>query len=222
MMSRTKCLIFILVALFSLPVAAQSKKAPKSKTPKADKAYNMASYAKAIELYKKSYAKHKSKNDKAATAFKAGQSYIKLSNWKEALNWYEKSVNDGNKDPNATWMYAECLRANGRYDEAIAKYNAYKEMAPEDTRTAKAIESCTTAQGWKDKPTRAVVENAGVLNSKYYDFAPARSNNEKGVFFTSSRMEATGNSNDGWYGEKFFDLFTSVLDSGRKVALSRS
>ncbi|MFM8917969.1 MAG: hypothetical protein ACKOGP_09535, partial [Bacteroidota bacterium] len=79
MMSRTKCLIFILVALFSLPVAAQSKKAPKSKTPKADKAYNMASYAKAIELYKKSYAKHKSKNDKAATAFKAGQSYIKLS-----------------------------------------------------------------------------------------------------------------------------------------------
>ncbi|MEY3344213.1 MAG: hypothetical protein RL090_1897 [Bacteroidota bacterium] len=216
MMSRTKCLIFILVALFSLPVVAQSKKAPKSKTPKADKAYNMANYAKAIELYKKSYAKHKSKNDKAATAYKTGQSYMKLSNWKEALNWYEKSVNDGNKDPNAMWMYAECLRANGRYDEAIAKFNAYKEMAPEDSRTEAAIASCKTAQGWKDKPTRAVIENAGALNSKYYDFAPARSNNEKGVFFTSSRMESTGNSNDGWYGEKFFDLFSSAMDNNGK------
>ncbi|MFN5324531.1 MAG: OmpA family protein [Bacteroidota bacterium] len=216
MMSRIKCLIFILVALFALPVAAQNKKAPKSKTRKADKAYNMANYAKAIELYKKSYAKHKSKNDKAATAYKTGQSYLKLSNWKEALNWFEKSVNDGNKDPNATWMYAECLRANGRYDEAIAKYNAYKEMAPEDTRTAGAIAACTTAQGWKDKPTRAVVENAGVLNSKYYDFAPTQSNNEKGVFFTSSRMESTGNTNDGWYGEKFFDLFTSSMDNNGK------
>jgi peptidoglycan-associated lipoprotein len=216
MMSRTKCLIFILVALFSLPVAAQNKKAPKSKTPKADKAYNMANYAKAIELYKKCYAKHKSKNDLAATAFKTGQCYMKLSNWKESLNWFEKSVNDGNKDPQAMWMYAECLRANGRYDEAIAKYNAYREMAPEDARTAKAIEACTTAQGWKDKPTRAVVENAGVLNSKYYDFAPTRSNNEKGVFFTSSRMEATGNNNDGWYGEKFFDLFTSSMDNNGK------
>ena len=64
-MSRTKCLIFTLVTLFALPVAAQKGKAPKSKTPKADKAYQMASYAKAIELYKKSYAKQKSEIGRA-------------------------------------------------------------------------------------------------------------------------------------------------------------
>jgi peptidoglycan-associated lipoprotein len=37
-----------------------------------------------------------------------------------------------------------------------------------------------------------------------------------GLFFTSSRMEATGGSNDGWYGEKFFDLFTTSMDNNSK------
>jgi peptidoglycan-associated lipoprotein len=216
MMSRTKCLIFLLVTLLSLPAIAQKAKPAKSKTPKADKAYNQANYSRAVELYKKCYTKHKSKNDKAATAFKAGESYRMMGNWKEAANWYEKSVNDGNKDPEALWNYAEGLQATGKYDEAIARYNTYKELNPDDKRTAKAIEACKTAQAWKDKPTRAVVENMTVLNSKYFDFSPARSNVPNGLFFTSSRMESTGNSNDGWYGEKFFDLFTSAMDNNGK------
>jgi len=102
MMSRTKCLIFLLVTLLSLPVVAQKAKTPKSKTPKADKAYNQANYSRAVELYKKCYTKHKKSADKATTAFKVGESYRMVSNWKEAANWYEKSVNDGNKDPMAT------------------------------------------------------------------------------------------------------------------------
>ena len=94
-----------------------------------------------------------------------------MANWKEASGWYEKSVNDGNKDPMATLRYAQGLQTNGRYDEAIAQYNAYKGLVPEDNRTDGAIEDCKTAQGWKDKPTRAVVENASALNSKYFDFS---------------------------------------------------
>ncbi len=216
MMSRTKCLIFLLATLLTLPVVAQKAKTPKSKTQKADNAYNQANYSKAMELYKKSYAKQKNKSDKAVTAFKLGETYRIVSNWKEALGWYEKSVNDGSKDPMATWRYAEALKANGRYDEAIAQYNAYKTLVPEDTRTDAAIQSATEAQAWKDKPTRAVVENVGALNTKYFDFTPARSNTPNGIFFTSSRMEATGSNNDGWYGEKFFDLFAAAMDNNNK------
>jgi len=216
MMSRTKCLIFLLVTLLSLPVVAQQAKTPKSKTPKADAAFNQANYSKAMELYKKGYTKQKSSKNKAEIAYKLGETYRMTSNWKEAQGWYEKAVNDGNKDPMATWRYAEALKNNGRYDEAIAQFNAYKALAPDDTRTDAAIAAATTAQGWKDKPTRNVVENASALNTKYYDFAPSRSNNPTGMFFTSSRMEATGNTNDGWYGEKFFDLFTSAMDNNGK------
>lgn len=216
MMSRTKCLIFLLVTLLWMPVLAQKAKTPKSKTPKADKAFNQANYASAIEQYKKCYAKHKNKSDKASTAFKLGESYRILSNWKEANGWYEKSVNDGNKDPMSNWRYAESLKANGRYDEAIAQYNVYKGLVPDDNRTDAAIQSATIAQGWKDKPTRAVVENASALNTKYFDFSPSKSNSPNGMFFTSSRMEATGGKNDGWYGEKFFDLFTTAMDNNGK------
>ncbi len=216
MMSRTKCLIFLLVTLLSLPVVAQKAKTPKSKTQKADNAYNQANYAKAIELYKKAYGKQKNKSDKAVTAYKLGETYRTVSNWKEAAGWYEKAVNDGNKDPNATLRYAQALKANGRYDEAIAQYNAYKVLVPDDATVDPAIQACTMAQGWKDKPTRAVVENIGALNTKYFDFSPVRSNTPNGIFFTSSRMEATGGNNDGWYGEKFFDLFTASLDNNGK------
>ncbi len=216
MMSRTKCLIFLLVTLLSLPVVAQKAKTPKSKTQKADNAYNQANYAKAIELYKKRYAKQKNKKDKAVTAYKLGETYRVISNWKEASGWYEKAVNDGNKDPMATLRYAQALKSTGRYDEAIAQYNAYKLLVPDDTTVDAAIQSCTEAQGWKDKPTRAVVENVGALNSKYFDFSPSRSNTPNGVFFTSSRMEASGSNTDGWYGEKFFDLFTAALDNNSK------
>lgn len=215
-MSRTKCLIFLLATLLTLPAVAQKSKATKSKTPKADNAFNQANYAGAIELYKKSYTKQKSKVDKAVTAFKTGESYRMMANWKEAAGWYEKSVNDGNKDPMATLRYAQGLQTNGRYDEATAQYNAYKGLVPEDNRTDGAIEACRTAQGWKDKPTRAVVENASALNSKYFDFSPASANTPNGLFFSSSRMEATGNKNDGWYGEKFFDLFTAAMDNNGK------
>ncbi|MBL0342364.1 MAG: OmpA family protein [Bacteroidetes bacterium] len=199
-----------------MPVFAQKAKSPKSKTPKADNAYNQANYYKATELYKKCYSKHKNKSDKAVTAFKLGESYRMVSNWKEASGWYEKAVNDGNKDPMATLRYAEALKSTGRYDESIAQYNAYKVLVPDDNRIDAAIQASTAAQGWKDKPTRAVVENASALNTKYFDFSPAKSNSPNGMFFTSSRMEATGGSNDGWYGEKFFDLFTTAMDNNGK------
>ena len=216
MMSRTKCLIFLLATLLTLPGVAQKAKTPKSKTQKADNAYNQANYSKAMELYKKSYAKQKNKSDKAVTAYKLGETYRVISNWKEAVGWYEKAVNDGNKDPMANWRYAEALKANGRYDEAIAQYNAYKALVPDDTRTDGAIQAATEAQAWKDKPTRAVVENVGALNTKYLISLLPGQILPNGIFFTSSRMEATGSNNDGWYGEKFFDLFAAAMDNNNK------
>ncbi|MBK7389485.1 MAG: hypothetical protein IPI23_10600 [Bacteroidetes bacterium] len=64
MMSRTKCLIFLLVTLLSLPVVAQKGQSTKKQTPKADNAYNQANYIRATELYKKCYAKQKSAPEK--------------------------------------------------------------------------------------------------------------------------------------------------------------
>jgi peptidoglycan-associated lipoprotein len=212
---RFYCLILLVTGFLTLPAAAQNK-TTKSKTAKADAAYDVGNYYRANELYKKKYAKAKKDPLKAEIAFHLGQSYSKTNNYEEALNWYEKSVNDGNKNPEATWKYAKALANNGRYDDAIVQYTEYKAMAPDDPNTAGEIENCNQAKEWKENPTRAVIENLGALNTKYYDFAPVKSNATNGLFITSSRMESTGNSTDGWYGEKFFDLFSAAQDNNGK------
>lgn len=211
---RFNFLILLVIALLTAPVSAQQK--TKSKTAKADAAYDVGNYYKANQLYKKKYAKAKQDALKAEIAFKLGDSYSKTHNYEEALNWYEKSVNDGNKNPEATWKYAQALANNGKYDEAIVQYTEYKAMAPDDPNTDAAVANCEQAREWKNEPTRAVVENLGALNTKYYDFATTPSKDPNGLFITSSRMESTGNASDVWYGEKYFDLFSAAQDNNGK------
>ena len=109
---------------------------------------------------------------------------------------------------------------SGKYDEAIAQYNAYKALNPDDNAVNAAIAATTQAQAWKDKPTRHRVDNMSALNTKYYEFAvcenPAVKNS---LVFSSSREEANGKDRDKWYGEKFFDLFQAAMDNNGKWSI---
>jgi peptidoglycan-associated lipoprotein len=186
-------------------------------TQKADGLYNRGLYNDAMVLYKKAYAKQSKKEDKAATAWKIGESYRMQSDAKESANWYEKSYSNGNKTPEVIWALAQALKMNGKYDEAIARFNEYKTANPGDAKADAAIASCQQAQAWKDKPTRFKVENASALNTKYFDFAVAKNPNAKnGIYITSSREASAGTKNDGWYGQKFFDLFSAEMDNNGK------
>ncbi len=207
----------ILAFVFAAPADAQKQK--KSKLPKADKAYNNAEYSKAIDLYKKAYTK-KTKQVKAEAAYKCAECYRNISNFKEAANWYEKAIKGGYADDNAIFQFGDALKASGKYDEAIVQYNNYKTKQPSDPKADQAIQSCQAAQGWKDKPTRFKVNNFTPINTKYYDFGeflnPADKNT---MFFTSSREESTGDNNDNWVGEKFFDLFKTTKDNNGKWSI---
>lgn len=192
----------------------------KSKTEKADKIYTAGRYADAAELYKKAYAKMKAKQDKGRAAYLTGECYAKMGNQKEAGNWYEKSVKAGYKDDGVLLKYADALKGQGKYDEAIAQYNAYKVENPSDPKGQEGASAAEMAQQWKDKPTKYTVQSVSALNTKYYDFAVGMSNLEKNtVYFSSSRMEAAGGSNDAWYGQKFFDLFKSSQDNNGKWSI---
>jgi peptidoglycan-associated lipoprotein len=218
-MKKISILLLSMICLLAVPVA-DAAKAKKSKTEKADKIFASGKYAPAADLYKKAYAKQKSKPSKAEIAYKVGECYSKMSNTKEALNWYEKSVKDNGKNADAVLKYAQALKNSGRYDEAVAQFNAFKALEPGDMRAQEGATSSETAQQWKDKPTKYKVENVAALNTKYFDFATAISNLEKNtLYFTSSRAEASGNSNDAWYGEKFYDIFKSTQDNNGKWSI---
>ncbi len=208
--------MLVLVVLINSASAA-TQKPLKSKTPKADKAFNAAQYYSASAMYKKAYGRTKKPVYKSIAAFKAAECARMMHNNVEAEDFYSKAIAAKYEDPICILRYADALKANGKYAEAIAQYNAYKAKVTGDQTTEAAIKSCEQAQAWKDKPTRHRVDNLTQLNSKYFDFAVAMNPAEKNsVVFTSSREEATGTSNDNWYGEKYYDLFTASQDNNGK------
>jgi peptidoglycan-associated lipoprotein len=212
--------VFVCILSFSLlitciqPAFSQEKEAKpkKSKTQKADDLFNRAQYNAAMEQYKKKFVKQSDNADKGVTAYKTGECYRMMSDPKNAADWYDKAGKAGNKDPELLLHWADALKMSGKYDEAIAKYTEYKAAKPDDARGDQGINSSQMAQEWKDKPTRFTVENVGALHTKYYDFA----NDTNQIFLTSSREEATGTNNDGWYGQKFYDLFSASRDNNGK------
>lgn len=218
-----KILSLLLILSFSIIggfAQAKTAKAPKSKTPKADKLFNIGEYYSASTLYKKAYSRFKKRDPKAAAAFKAGECARMMGNHLEAEDWYGKAVASKYKEPIGLLRYADALKANSKYAEAIVQYNAYKEANSSDSKVAALIASAETAQAWKDKPTRHRVDNLSALNTKYYEFAVTENPSTKNTLvFSSSREEAAGNKRDKWYGEKYFDLFQSSMDNNGKWSI---
>ena len=191
--------------------------AQRGPTYMADKAYESGDYYDAINLYKKAYTKEKNKAKKADVIFHVAECYRHTNDYKNQEVWYGKAVKAKIKDPNAVLFLANALKYNGKYDEAIVQYEAYKKVNPGDPAGDLGVQSCTQAQKWKDRPTRFKVENVAPINTKYADFAAVYSNKDKRhIIYTSARMEAMGKNDDGGTGEKFQDLFEATVDKKGK------
>lgn len=183
---------------------------------KANKVFEAKNYNEAIVQFKKAYAKEKSKAGKADIIFKTAECYRLTSATKDAEQWYQKAIKASYKDPIVFLNYADMLRANCNYTEAIIQYNAYKQKGGTDSKATDAIKACELSQKWKDHPSRFTVDPVSSINTKFSDFAASYSNAKKGyryIIFTSAREEATGNNTDAsWSGEKHTDLFEATLD----------
>ena len=217
-MKKLSSLLICILSFALLAGVYGADKPKKSKTPKADAKFEMGLYSDAMELYKKCYAKHGKNEDKGRAAFMVAECYRINSNYVEASNWYEKAYVSGNKEPKVLLNWAEMLKSNAKFDESVAKYNEYKESEEADGARANAgISAAEQAKAWTEKPTRFVIDNVTALNTKYYDFAVSKNPMSKnGVLLTSSREASTGTSFDGWYGQKYFDLFKAEQDNNGK------
>ena len=191
--------------------------AQKGSVAAGDAAFSKGDYYDAIPLYKKAFSKEKNKTKRAEIIFKTAESYRKVNDFKNQEVWYAKAIKGGYKEPIAILYLADAIKFNGKYDEAIVQYNAYKKAAPDDPRGDAGVASSEQAQKWKDKPVRYKVEDLSPLNTKYNDFGVSYSNKDhRAVIFTSSRAEAIGKNPDGGTGEKFQDLFEANVDKKGK------
>jgi len=209
MMSTRKFLAcFAFTLLCTTLAVAQGKQAEE-----ADDAFKAGQYFNAIELYKKAYTQEKKASIKAELIFKVAECYRVLGDAPNAQVWYEKANKAQYTDPVTYYYIGEALKEQGKYAEAIAAYNKYKEKNPGDTRADASLAACQMAQTWKDQPSRYTVDPEVLLNTPQYDFSAAfsvKKNDE--VVFASSRQASTGTETDGIAGESFLDLFASSRD----------
>ncbi len=208
-MSMRKTLACFTFSLLCTTLAvAQGKQ-----SEEADAAFKAGQYFNAIELYKKAYTTEKKASEKAALIFKVGECYRVLGDAPNAQVWYEKANKAQYTDPITYYYIGEALKEQGKYAEAIAAYNKYKEKNPGDSRADASLSSCQMAQTWKDATSRYTVDPEVLLNSPQYDMSASfsvKKNDE--VVFSSSRTASTGTETDGIAGESFLDLFASSRD----------
>lgn len=200
---------FLLVCLGE--TTAQSKYAKA-----ADDAFADQQYALAVEKYQKAYSKVKNNRDeKDRISFQMAECYRLMNNTKRAEIAYKRLIGDRytKKNPKILLYYADALKTNGKYEEAIEQYTAYKALVPNDTIADAAIESSKTSLEWMENPSKYAIELQKKISTRDDDFSPAYADrNFNSIIFTSNRDAATGKYKDNWTGMKFTDLFFARKD----------
>lgn len=203
----------ILLVLGLFMVVAPQIQAQNKKYIKAYEAYNAGEYYKAIDLFKEAYERITDKKEKTRIIYHIAECYRRTNNPKQAALWYSKALSKNYDDPLAYLHYADMLKMNGRYEDAIVQYNAYKELVPSDPKGAEGVKSCDLALEWMEYPNGYTVTEMRFINSRQNDYGPAYAREDYRVlYFTSSREETTGKDEHGATGQGFSDIFTSTMD----------
>lgn len=209
-MRKAKTIIALLVFVISVSTSiAQPKDVVKGM-----EYFDNGEWSLAKDYLKDGYNSIKSDKElKAKVTFLVAECYNNMKNTKVAEVWYLKAIKRGYSDPIAILLYADMLKMNENYDDAITQYKEYRDKVPSDDRGAYGVESCELAAKWKKNPTRHEVEAMAYFNEREVDFAPAYAKKDyKVVYFTSSREGAIGDKINIISGINYTDIFMTSLD----------
>ena len=203
--------------LFSFLLVSFVSFSQHASTLKGNEAFEKHFWSAAIESYKIALKKEKDKELKLEMTYKVAQSFDKIRDYKNAISWFKKVVEKGgsfvDKNPEAYLKLAECLKKAETYEEAKEMFKIYQTKVPSDKRGIKGEKSCELAIKWRDNPTRYVVENLKLINSKNDDAVPAytaKKYNE--IIFSSYREGGLNSDPNDVSGQPFPDLYSAKLD----------
>ena len=202
---------FIIISLLII-VSVTTVKAQKNYTQQADNAFKYEMYYAAIPLYRKAYGKVSNRIEKKRIIFQIGECYRLTKEPRKAESQYRRAIKAKYSDPIIYLRFAEVLREQGKYREAMEQYKIYMKKVPKDPRGSIGLKSCEYVMEQQKKPTRYQVGNAKKLNSRYDDFSPAYADKKyRSLVFTSTRKE-NGNKIDPNTGQPFSSIFVAQLD----------
>jgi peptidoglycan-associated lipoprotein len=162
-------------------------------------------------LYRNAYSKLTEEIDiKGKIAFNVGYCFRVLSKPDLAELWFAKAVDLKYRNPLSFLYYAEALRQDEKYDEAIAQYLNYKKGFPDDPRIEAGLKSCHVSKKWIINPAKYKIVNNAYINSDKSDFSPTYADSActQLVFTSSNQDSATAKINPST-GQPFARLFSS-------------
>lgn len=182
------------------------------KLSQANEQFDRGEYYDAASTYRKVYNKLTKKEERplrGEVAYKMGLCYAKLNMAPRASAAFQNAVRYHYPDSNVLFKLAHAQQAEGKYTAAIKNYQEFLIKKPGDAESLEGIRGCEFAMRWKKSPTRYVVKNAKLFNSRRADFAPMFHGDEDELYFTSSTEKATGAKKSEITGTKKSDIFFS-------------
>ncbi len=205
---RSTPLYFVIAAMLSFSSVAQAQ----SDLRKADRYFESAAYALALEHYNTALSKREPKPE---TVQRIADAYRLTRQTVQAEKWYAKAVELPGSNPMNLYFYAEALRSNGKYTEAKEQYMKWAEAMPENGARAQQLMAATekAAKWMQQQPTAEVEQLTTISTGRFADFSPAPYNN--GIIFTSDRGVEKDEKTEvyGWTGRPYLQLFTSQPDN---------
>ncbi len=214
MKSRGLKYLSFIIPVFLVMICTENLHAQrKDPAAKAREAYAAGEYMVAIDLFRDAYNKITDRDTKNDIIFLIAECYRITNQPDKAELRYKQAIQREYPNPLIYLRYADALRMDEEYGDAMEQYRRYEELVPDDPRGQEGITSCELAQEWMEHPSPYVVENMKYFNSRQSDYSPCYADGDYSmVYFTSSRDEATGNDTHGATGENFSDIFQSRMD----------
>ncbi len=236
-----KYLIIIVLALFSFGLKSQNLpyqveidykafvgeekkegyKEAKDKLKEADGNYeldNRAAYTKALDLYLVAY---KFNSNNAELNFKIGYCYLNTLYKSNALQYIEKAYELNKKvSPAINYYYGMALQYNYLFDMAAKEYQTFRATAPSDLLMSmgaganKKIEECKNGADFMENVRDVMIQNLGIINTEYAEYAPLISADESILLFTSRRIGSSSNEIWDFDGQYFEDIYMATNENG--------
>ncbi|MCB0793760.1 MAG: OmpA family protein [Flavobacteriales bacterium] len=201
-MMRTSALA-VLVSVLVLPLQVEAQKL---KERVADRYAEVFDYPAMARIYEDMAEKGKAD---VGDLRRLAMAYKRMGDMPKAEGTYTRIMATGSQSPQDMWDYAEVLRANGKYADAMTWYQNYAEQNPDDLRARRYLASPNFFERLMRDSTSATIRKVPI-NSPQADLGMTLF--EDLLIFSSARGEGVGkNVSYTWDDQPFLNLHTALL-----------
>lgn len=197
----------LLFALVSLILAGCSG----AKLSVADEQMQRGEYSDASKTYRKVYnrlTKREERLQRGEVALKMAECYRRMGQDARATAAYQNGIRYGAADSTATLRLAQSLHAEGKYAPAVTAYTQFLALAPDNDEARTGLQGAQMALRAKQEPTRYVVRQHKLLNSRRSDYAPQYLGAGGDLlYYTTTNEKAKGDHHSEITGQKKPDIW---------------